>query len=920
MGLSPGTRLGIYEILTLLGSGGMGEVYRARDTKLNREVAIKVLPESLMTDPERLARFSREALVLAALNHPNIAHIHGFEDSTGVPALIMELVEGTTLADRIARGPISLDQVLPIAKQIAEGLEAAHEQGIIHRDLKPANIKVREDGTVKILDFGLAKALEPKLPSGLNVTQSPTITTPAMMTGVGMVLGTAAYMSPEQAKGRPVGKRTDIWAFGCVLYEMLTGIRAFGGEDVTETIAAIVRAEPDWTKLPAATPLDARKLLVRCLRKNPRERLPDIGVARLDLDEAIAEAAESALIHPTTRPSRRTVAVLACLLGVAVVTGAVGASLFAGHAPAVQRSQRLAINVPPTAAYAGPLYGAPALSRDGNRLAYVGVVGSKRMLFLRALDEVEPHAIPGTEDATSPFFSRDGQTVAFFSDAAPSAGVALARPTLKKVSTNGGIPVTICDAGFPLGGVWTSDDTIVFATGASPAPGSPASVFVVSAAGGVPRRILPDVRSGSSPEVLSDGKHILVSIATSPANNEFSIAVAPLAGGAPRTVIPSGSQARYVPAGYIIYATGTTLMAVRFDVGAMETRGEPVPLVENVDIAPRASSRQAAAYAVSDTDVLAYSAGAAVRAPERTLVWTDRRGHDSPLAAPPKGYTYPRISPDGNSIALDVRDQVNNDIWIYDLMRGALSRVTTNPAADQYPVWMPDGQRLLFASNRAGAFNVYAQAADGSGSAERLFESADPQVPLTVSPDGTRAVIRHGDPKTGDDLMLLSIARTGAPPAVTPLVKSAFVENDAEISPDGRWLAYQSNESGRFEIYVRPFPDAGAARWTVSAGGGTRPVWARNGSELFYINGTSPDPIRVMRIPVQLTPTFAAGPPELLFEGRYYADPRTAARGRTYDVSPDGTRFLMIKDDPRQLDPGATTSFNVVLNALEHLK
>jgi len=913
LALVPGTRLGPYEILSPLGAGGMGEVYKARDTKLNRDVALKVLPGAFTADPERLARFKREAHVLASLNHPNIAAIYGLEDSDGVRALVLELVDGPTLADRIAQGPIPLDEALRMAKDIAQALEAAHEQGIVHRDLKPANIKVRDDGTVKVLDFGLAKAMEPAGMPSANVSMSPTITSPAM-TQMGLILGTAAYMSPEQARGRLVDKRSDVWAFGCVVFEMLTGRRAFDGDDVSITLAAVLKSEPDWRGLASTIPPSLGALLQRCLENDPKDRLRDIGEARIaiaKLMNGVRENETRAGLAANPAASR-----WAWPLAVVMVATAAAAVVFSVRArPSTpQPLERLAINLPAGAAYVGPTYGPPAISRDGTRIAYVAQSGARRMAFIRSMDDLEPHAVAGTEGAVAPFFSPDGRYLGFFSTI--SAG-ASSSAVLKKVAVGGGTAITICPAPNPFGGTWTVDGRIVFASSSSERR-SLLSLQVINDGGGVPRAIdLGDIQAPVVwPDVLPDGRHIIFSVQASFGGGEPYIGVVSIDGGAVRKVVASAFQARFVPTGDIVYAARGSLFAMAFDPNALTTRGEPLALVENVDAGPVTGT---VPFAVSDTGVLVYVPGGGVaRTPQRTLVWVDRHGRETPLSAPARAYTYPRIAPDGSRVALDIRDQAY-DIWALDLARGSLSRLTTFAGADSYPVWMPGGRELLFASNREGPINLYRQPADGTGVASRVITSGVFEAPQAVSPDGRQAVVRHSDPLTGDDLMLVSLDGSSAP-RVVPLVKTKFVENNADISPDGKWVAYQSDESGQFEVYVRPFPDAASARWLASAGGGTRPVWSRSGTELFYVVGSSPDPIRMMRVAVATSPSLTASRPQQLFEGHYYIDSAAAARGRTYDVSPDGSRFLMIKDDPRQSEPMTGTSLNVILHALEHLK
>jgi Tol biopolymer transport system component len=879
MSLSAGIRLGPYEILSALGAGGMGEVYRARDTKLGRDVAIKVLPDALAHDPERLARFEREAKTLAALNHPNIAHIHGFEDSTAVPALVMELVEGPTLADWIATGARPIDETLKVAAQIADALAAAHEKGIVHRDLKPANVKITPDGVVKVLDFGLAKAAGGE--STPDLSQSPTL---AGVTRDGIILGTAPYMSPEQAKGRPVDKRTDLWAFGAVLYELLTGRRAFTGEGVSDTLAHVLMTEPDWTALPANTPASIRRLLRRCLEKDRKRRLADAADARLEIDDALASpTVETAA--PADMPSRRVAPVP---IAFALASGALIAALatWAVTRPAPQAlvpPSRFAIVPPPAQSLAISFFFRDlALSPDGRYLVYrAGGTTMGGPLMVRAMDALDAQPLAGITTARNPFFSPDSRWIGFFDN-----------DELKKVSVTGGPAITISrlTGPGPRGASWGDDNTIVFATN-DPKTG----LLRVSADGGEPTVLTtPDAGQHEGdhlfPSVLPGGRGVLFTITAGQAENT-QVAVLDLKTGQRKTLLRGGSAGEYVETGHLIYAAAGTLRAVRFDLQRLEVLSDPVPAAENVMVA----STGAANYAVSRSGTLVYLPGGASG---RSLVWVDRQGHETPIKAPTRAYAIPRISPDGTRVALDIRDQ-ENDIWIWDLARETLTRLTSDPGLDAEPVWTPDGRRLLFSSTRMGVATLYEQAADGTGTADRLTTSTIQ--PTSVTPDGTRVVGSATPPNTQWHVVLSPLAspasRAGHGPSpgpglsrVEPLIQTPFIERNAEVSPDGRFLAYESNESGRNEIYVRPFPEVERGRWQVSTGGGTQAAWARNGRELFYLDGSN----RLTAVPVQTTGTaFSASNPARVFD-RPYAMP---VGFRTYDVSPDGQRFLMIKED-----------------------
>jgi len=902
MALSAGTRLGSYEVLSALGVGGMGEVYRARDTKLNRDVAIKVLLPAVANDPERLARFSREAQVLAALNHPNIAQIHGLEDSGGVRALVMELVEGPTLADRIAEGAIPIDEALSIAKQIAEALEAAHDRGIIHRDLKPANIKVREDGTVKVLDFGLAKGLNPAAASSAAAMSSPTVTLHG--TQAGMILGTAAYMSPEQAAGKVVDKRSDLWAFGVVLHEMLSGRQVFTGETLSHVLAAVLKTEPDWTALPVETPAPIRKLLRRCLEKDRRQRLADAADARLEIEEALASPGAET-VAPAAAPSRRVapVAIALALAGVALIAALLVWAVMRPASPAPLRPTRFAVVPPPAEALViSGVVRDLDLSRQGAHLVYAGPRGQ---LMVRALDRLDALPVPGVTNARALFLSPDARWIGFFTGVSGE---------LKKVSIAGGSPISLCRVtGAPRGASWGPDETIVFATN-EPTTG----LFRVSAGGGKPEVITtPDSTKGVEgdhvfPSVLPGGRAVLFTIASvSNIAANGQVAVLDLKTGRIKTLIRDGSQAEYVETGHLIYATAGTLRAVRFDLAKLEILGDPVPVVEQVMTA----GTGAANFSVSRHGTLVYVPGGAVSQGRgtRSLVWVTRQGREQPIAAPPRTYNYPSVSPDGTRVALAIDDQ-EVDIWTRDFAREGLTRLTFDPGRDSYPAWAPDGRRIVFTSSRGGPFNLFSRPADGTGTDERLTISSNVQFGSpSFSADGSRMVFTEVMPKTGEDLMSLSmdpstgLSARGERPE--PLLATIFAERNPQISPDGHWLAYESNESGQEDIYVRPFPKVGDGRWQISSGGGNVPLWARSGRELFYRNGDS-----MMSVSVQTTPTFSAGNPTKLFQGYIFG------LGRSYDVSRDGQRFLMIKDNTAGDQTTTSGSIVVVLNWFEELK
>ena len=916
--LKAGVRLGPYEVLAALGAGGMGEVYRARDTKLGRDVAIKVLPTIFTSDRERLARFEREARMLAALNHPHIGAIYGFEESHGLRALVLELVEGPTLADRIARraGPLGpagapgpkgpglhVDEALGIATQIADALEAAHDKGIIHRDLKPANIKITPAGVVKVLDFGLAKIYAGD-GAGPDLSQSPTVT--AGGTRDGMILGTAAYMSPEQARAQAVDKRSDIWAFGCVLYEMLTGRTAFGGETISDTIAAILDRQVNWGALPETTPSSIRRLLQRCLEKDPKRRLHDIADARIELDEALttpspetAPVASPTIVRPTSQ-SRR----IAAFATVALVAASLAAiAVWLATRPILPLPRVSRFTITPSSEAALTISGTDrdlAITPDGTRIVYVGANGSA--LFVRALDQIEATRLTGLGAPHGPFLSPDGQWIGFTDGTT----------ALKKVPLNGGPAVTLARIDGPgaLGATWGPGDTVVFATN-----NTATGLQQIPAAGGEPTVLTRPNRAGGEadhlwPEFLPDGEAVLFTITpTIGTLDAASVAILDLRTGIQTVLIRGGSHAHYMRSGHLVYGAAGTLRAIPFDLANRAVIGPAVPVVREVVTTPTGTPD---AVVANDGTLVYVPVGAA--ADGRTLVWVDRQGREEPITAPPRAYAYPRLAPDGTRLALTITDQEGDvDIWLWDLVRAMLTRVTFDPGVDTYPVWTPDSRRLLFSSDRAGARSLFGQAADGTGAIERLTESRNIQNPTAISPDSARLVFTENVPGTGEDVMTLPLSGNRR---AAPLIQTPFVERNAEVSPDGHWLAYQANDSGQFEIYVRPFPDVTTGRWQVSTGGGTRPLWARNGQELFYLAPTG----ALMRVGVERGNTWAATPPVTLLEGRYYAGAGGLIVGRTYDVSPDGRRFLMIKPGGGTDSTAAPTGLVVVQNWFEELK
>ena len=903
MSLTPGTRLGPYEVIAQIGVGGMGEVYKATDTNLKRAVAIKVLPASVAADAERLARFQREAEVLAALNHPNIAAIYGLERSGATTALVMELVEGPTLADRIAQGAIPLDDALPIAKQIAEALEAAHEQGIIHRDLKPANIKVRSDGTVKVLDFGLAKAMEPAAGSSPSMSMSPTITTPAM-TQVGMILGTAAYMAPEQARGKAVDKRADIWAFGCVVFEMLTGTRAFGGEDVTDTIAAVVRAEPAWSALPANTPPAIRRLLRRTLAKDPKERLQAIGDARLELGELISGAAEpaatmaaSASPHlPLWRRALPWVTALVLLAGIGVLSFILFGAI-PPDAPVIRSSV-----LPPEEGTGFALdanIGGSAISPDGRMLAFVADLNGAPMLYVRPLDSLSARVLPGTQDAARPFWSPDSRNIGF-----------IARGKLQRIGVTEGTPRVICDVAFARGATWNSEGVIVFSSA------RPGVLNRVAAAGGTPVPITALDQAGDEafhywPQFLPDGKHFIYV-----ARNRSSDRSVVYAGSLDDTpgvstrvrLVESPYGAVFAPdpdnpaTGYLLFVQGANLMAQAFDSATLTLRGEAEPA--GFDIG-RTESNGYIDLSASRTGVLAHGNSTQAMQLER-LAWFDRSGKMSDPISEPDHYINPRLSPNGRSLIVSVlgvqeSSRVTEDLWQIDPARSTRTRVTFSGANNSNPIWSPDAREISYRVRDPGVVReqgVFRKAASGTGEATMLLppEESTEIAPLDWADDGRFLLYRKRVLAANQSELWAIPLESGASAGKPFLYLKGFgvelAPPVARLSPGmigQRWIAYTSFESGTQQVYVQDFPEA-RGKWQISTDEARWPAWSRSGKELFFVSAGK-------LMSVALTSTqgiFEAGKPQPLF------DITSQLLNNGYDVSPDGQRFVFVV--PQVLD------------------
>jgi eukaryotic-like serine/threonine-protein kinase len=867
--LSPGSRLGDYEVIALLGVGGMGEVYRATDTNLKRQVALKVLPVSVAGDAERLARFQLEAQVVAALNHPHIAQIYGIEKTAESTALVMELVEGEDLAHRLARGPLPIDEAVPIARQIAGALEAAHEQGIVHRDLKPPNIMVRPDGTVKVLDFGVAKALEPRADVVDPALTAPTISSPPVTTR-GVILGTAAYMSPEQARGRPVDKRADIWAFGCVLYEMLSGRKPFEGDDATDTIIAVVTKDPEWARLPAATPPHVSRLVRRCLEKDPQHRLRDIGDARLELDPTVGP--DSALARWTSRRWRRATLVAGIAASIAAFAGSYLARVPAR--PSDRNVTRFVISLPDGLSISRENRGGLALSPDDRTIVFAAGNESGSRLYVKWLNEPEPKAIPGTDSAAEPFFSPDGRWLGFF-----------ANRQLKKVSLTDGTMVVVAPANDSTGAAWAPDGTIVFA------PGYSTGLVRISADGGssqpVTTRNTAAGEAGHSwPDILPDGDHVLYTIEYGGKSfEEADIAVVSLATGATKVLLKGGAVARYSPSGHLVFARADRLLAVPFDPARLEVTGETTTVATGVSAE---IGRGRTHFALSRAGSLAFAPGD-LDVGARDLLWVGRNGSVTPASKTRRGFFSVHLSPDGGRVILSVLGS-DDDVWMLDLTRDVPTRLTFG-TENAVPAWAPDGRRFAWSSDRNGAFNLYLSSIDAPQAVERLTTSDRRQRVGGFSPDGKLMVYVEQAPAAGGDIWMLPMDRTGQP---QPLVKTRFNERVPLVSPDGRWLAYASDETGRTEVYVQPFPGPGPKR-QVSDGrgvdlasplGGSEPDravrWSSNGRELFYWNGD-----RLMSVPVAAGHEFSSGAPRVVFALTQVLDA---------DVAPDGRRFLVVRE------------------------
>jgi serine/threonine-protein kinase len=908
--MEPGAQLAHFRLVEKIGEGGMGVVWKATDTTLDREVAIKVLPDTLAGETERLARFEREAKLLASLNHPRIASLYGLHATDGERFLSMELIEGKDLADLLTSGPLAIERALRIALQIAEGLEVAHARGIVHRDLKPGNVKLTADGDVKILDFGLAKALQGPAPNqDVDLSRSPTVT---VATQIGVILGTAAYMSPEQSRGHETDRRTDVWALGCILFELLTGRGAFHARTVSDCIARVLEREPDWEALPAETPAGVRRLLRRCLEKDPRRRLHDVADARIELEDLVGgEGSDATPAGPRVSP--RATPGLGVAAGLVVGVLLTAWWLWEGSVPGPRGNdgggslKRFSVALPeeiPAIPKPGTM--AVAVSPDGRRIVYVGLepgssgaraitrdgspsgTSGRTVLYLRDIDDYELRPIEGTAGApASPFFSPDGEWIGF---------IDTHEARLKKIRVEGGVPVTLCDAP-NRAGHWGADGRIYFS-------GTSDGIFAVSENGGAPELLSrPRPERGEKtrrfPHVLPGGRGVLFTLGTTKMESydEADIALLDPGTGEHRVLLEGGMKPSYLPTGHLLYGRGGALYAIRFDLDTLEVSGAPFLVAEEVITSDGWGEAQ---YAVSDAGTLAYVPGG----PEIykfTVYWLDRHGRAEALPLPPRDYASALFSPDGKRLAITSLG-ANATIWVYEIERQTMLRLTTE--WDHYAViWTRAGEYVTAASGRAGQYGFWNVAADGSGSEELLLDTgADGGYPGAWTLDDRTLVYAFTNPGTGLDILTLTLDGKAE---VTPLVQTSFQESNPKLSPDGRWLAHVSDASGQTELYVQRYPEGGR-RWQISAGGGEAPLWSPDGRELYYWKGG-----RMMAVSVD---THGGG----LSPGKERALPQPEFSALLdWDISPDGERFVVVGRLATLVTADDTTVTNASPNRVE---
>ncbi len=898
MSLHVGQRLSQYRLIEKIGQGGMGVVWRARDTVLERDAALKVLPDAVATDAAQLERLAREARLLATLNHPNVASVFGLHETNSATSSVrfvaMELLSGEDLGKRLARGDLELREKLEAARQVAEALAAAHDHGVIHRDLKPANIQLAADGRVKVLDFGLAKALVSAegADSADGDSDSPTIVGPSTTTGV--VMGTAAYMSPEQARGKPVDRRTDIWSFGCVLFEMLAAVRAFSGETVSDTIVQVLQGEPDWSRLPKETPPSVVRLLRRCLEKNPTRRLHDLGDAILEIDEALGPPSgqipeQPAVQVPPIRRRRMPHFAIAIVVVLAALAGwAVGQRNRSPLGPAGPIT-RFTIDDSARWPRAGWDYPALAVSPDGRRIIYQAARADDGVsLVSREISQFQASPVPGVQSTYQTFFSPDGRWLGYFHS-----------NRLWKVSTRGGEPIALTAAPMARGGTWLPDDSIVF----TPIPES--GLSRVSASGGDARVLtVPDKSKGERthrwPHALPSGEAVLftVGLSTITSFDDARIEVLSLKTGERRTLIEHGTFPHYVagePFGHLLYVYRGNLMAVPFDAKRLRIAGRDTTILSGILTHPDVGCAQ---FAASPNGTLVYAEGPSVK-PRRQLLWIDREGRSSPVTDRRDGYHTVSISPRGDAVVVDI-EGANNHILVHEIARGG-RKMLTRDWSQGMPIWSADGDKVTFFSDRGGPGNLYWTAADGSGDLRRLTHSEYKQWPTSWSPDGSNLAYTEQHPVSRADIWLLPVDSNGEPGAPRPLLQTPHTEDEAVFSPDGRWIAFTSFETGRKEVYVTRFPPDGA-RLPVTGGSGASPSWSPEADELYYLNGAT-----LMAVAVRTEPEFAVlSDPRPIFSPVY----------RGYAVHPDGERFVIVTREVERPE----SPVHVIVNGLEELR
>jgi serine/threonine protein kinase/Tol biopolymer transport system component len=905
MSLASGTKLGPYEITGAIGAGGMGEVYRAKDTRLDRTVAIKVLPAHLANTPDAKQRFEQEARAVSALNHPNICTLYDVGSQDGTEFLVMEFLEGETLASRLEKGALPLDQALKIGIEVADGLDKAHRAGIIHRDLKPGNIMLTKTDA-KLLDFGLAKAILPAA-SGATLTSMAMRTTPGTkpLTQQGTIVGTFQYMSPEQVEGKELDARSDLFSFGSVFYEMLSGRAAFQGKSQLSVASAILEKDPEpISTLQPMTPPALDRTVRKCLEKDPEDRWQTARDLLLELkwiSESGSQAGVPAPVASHRKNRERISWAIAAVLALAAIASTIG---YVQRAPKPSQPVRLTADLGADAALSGTGFGAnEILSHDGTRLVFAAVGADKtQRLYIRSLDQMQATALTGAENSRNPFFSPDGQWIAFFSGG-----------KLKKVSVQGGAVVTLCDAANDRGGSWGDDGSIVFAAGNREA------LSKVSSAGGKPEPFTTlNQQTGEVthrwPQVLPGSKDVIFTDHASGGQfDDADIAVYSVVSGKVKSLLHGGSYARYLPGGHLVYIHNGTLFAVPFDSKRLEVTGQSAPVVEGVASVPQTGGAQ---FSFSDTGTFVYVAGSAVSS-DVSIYWMDAAGKFTPLHETPGDYDNPAISPDGKRLALDISKGNRTDIWVYEWERDTLTRLTFKGDSNSYPVWTPDGQRIVYASGEKGAVpNLWWIRADGGGDAQRLTESKNAQIPWSWSPDGKSLALYQNNPGTSWDIMTMPFEgsektgwKAGDP---KPFVNTPASEVTPAFSPDGRWIAFASSESGLGEVYVRPFPGPGG-KWQISTGGGELPEWSRNGKELFY--RTSDSKIMVVSY-TSSGDSFHADKPRLWSPGQF----TNRGNNVNYALHPDGKRFAVLTSGNGETAPPPINKVSFIFNFFDELQ